>query len=276
MIPTLTATYFIRQVPTDGHSPLLISADDQENYYVKYLNSIKIEEFALLVYEMIAVKLLKELNLPCAEQALIHIPPSLIPKEVSYSRKWKSDAIAWGSKEIENAVLVSELNSFRNKNIFNQIQNPHDIIRIALFDLWVDNNDRKQTNYNLIIKQNNSRIKFVPIDHGAIFGGFNGISVFNETNICSANNKLISSDLFRDIVSRIPLEKQLQVSKEFLNLLSQIQIKEVLNDVFQNIPASWKINETLKDRIEKFLLSDLRKHSMSNIINSKLPLKPKK
>lgn len=276
MIPKLSAEYFIKQVDTDGHSPLFVQANDGSNYFAKYLNSLRTDELCLLVYEMVAVELLKELNLPHAEQAIIEIPPNIIDKKLSYSKRWKRNVTAWGSKEIAGATLVSEINNYSAKNLFNQIENPEDLIHIAIFDIWVENTDRKQGNYNLITVQEFGKVRFIAIDHGSIFGGFDRIGMFNESLVCSANNKLICSDLFRQVVSRIPQNKQLQISKDFINLLSQVNLKEVLDDVFHNIPESWKINKTLRDRIEKFLLSDLRMQSLTNTVNSKLPLKPKK
>ncbi|UOE41188.1 CotH kinase family protein [Chryseobacterium suipulveris] len=276
MIPKLSAEYLIKQVDTDGHCPLFVQANDGSNYFAKYLNSLRTDELCLLVYEMVAVEILKKLKLPHAEQAIIEIPPNIIDKKISYSKSWKRNVTAWGSKEIAEASLVSEINNYSTKTLFNQIENPEDLIHIAIFDLWVENTDRKQENYNLIAYQKYGKIRFVPIDHGAIFGGFDRIGIFSGTLPCSANNKLISSDLFKQIVSRIPQNKQLQISKDFINLLSQVNLKEVLNDVFHNIPESWKINKTLKDRIEKFLLSDLRMQSLINTVNSRLPLKPKK
>lgn len=276
MIPELSATFFINQIKTGGHSPLFVEASDGNNYYVKYLNSLKTEEFALLVYEWCAVRLLQELKLPCADQALISIPPEIIPKTIDYSKSWKRNALAWGSKEIQNNILISEIKNFSTKNFFNQIENPKDLIKIAIFDLWVENCDRKQDNYNLIMDQNFNKLRFIPIDHGAIFGGFDRIGIFSDALPCTSSNKLIVSALFKSIVCRIPQNEQLQISKDFINLLSQVKVREVLNDVFSNIPESWKINKTLKDRIEKFLLSDLRIKSLHDTVNSTLPLKPKK
>ena len=68
----------------------------------------------------------------------------------------------------------------------------------------------------------------------------------------------------------------MDIAENFLNLLTQIKIKEITHEVFSHIPESWEINENLKERIEKFLLSDFRMKSLHNLVLTILPLNSKK
>ncbi len=47
--------------------------------------------------------------------------------------------------------------------------NPRDVFHITLFDTWVENEDRKPTNYNLILEPYQNGFKVLPIANAFIF-----------------------------------------------------------------------------------------------------------
>src|SRR5690348_4904939 len=65
--------------------------------------------------------------------------------------------------EASNIYLGLKGNSYE----LNKYPERFDLLKIALFDLWLANNDRNHNNYNLLLKDG----RFVPIDHSEIFDG---------------------------------------------------------------------------------------------------------
>ena len=55
------------------------------------------------------------------------------------------------------------------KRTYNRLVNPLDVFHITLFDNWVENDDRKPTNYNLILEPNDKKFTAIPIDNAFIF-----------------------------------------------------------------------------------------------------------
>ena len=272
----VTATLFIKQIDTDGHQPLFLLCDDGQKYYTKYLNSFDKKELQCLVYEMLATELLNALGIPCANDSLVKIPSILISKEIKYANSYKRSKLAWGSQEVVRADLVTQFSIPTHKNLFKMIANPEDVLKIAIFDLWTDNADRREDNYNLLKKEELGKIQILPIDHATLFGGFNRLHTFSEKDSCTIHNKLVFSEFYKNTVKHISVEKQLDIAENFLHLLTQIKIKEITHEVFSHIPESWEINENLKERIEKFLLSDFRMKSLQNLVLTILPLNSKK
>ncbi len=275
MIPTINAISFTKQIDTDGHSPLFIECDDGHNYYCKYRNSVKQQEVQLLVYEMIGTALLTEAGIYCPEQSLVHIPSAIISKNVRYARYYQN-CTAWGSKEIPSASLLSELDLINDKRSFNKLENPEDILRIAIFDLWVENADRHSGNYNMLLQGYNQKIKLIPIDHGSIFGGIKAMGSFSEATPVSTYKKLITSNFYNSVARFITPAKQRKIAQNFVTLLSQIQTGKVIDDIFEAIPKTWDINPKLKERISAFLNSEKRMQSLSDQVLNLIPLKKKK
>lgn len=272
MIQTINAISFIKQIDTDGHSPLLLECDDGYNYYCKYRNSLKLQEVQLLVYEMLATKLLNKVKITCPEQSLVQIPSVIISKEVKYARYYKN-ATAWGSKEILKTTLLSEFNIIADKYNFNKLSNAEDLIRIAIFDLWLQNADRHQDNYNILLHPVNQKVKLIPIDQGSIFGGINAMSSFNETIPFLGNKTLITSSFYKSVVKFILPSKQQKIAQSFVTSLSQIETGKVIDEVFNAIPKAWDVNPKLRDRITRFLGSEKRLQQLLDHVTILIPSK---
>lgn len=194
----------IEEIDTDGHSPMKFICSDGSIYFAKYRSgkSLNKKEINCLVFEMVCTKLLQELGIPVPEQALITINEnSISPGQLKVNKKYiKQGVIAWGSKEILQADLVKEIELIRMKKEFNRLKNPADLIRIAIFDLWVDNADRHQENYNLLLKMEEGKLKIIAIDHAFTFGGLKGMNIFNPSILPTSYKKLIESQYFLSVV----------------------------------------------------------------------------
>lgn len=252
----------IKELETDGHSPMHFICSDGHAYYVKYRSgkSLDKREINCLVFEMVCTQLLKRLHIPVPDQALVTINEnSYVPAQLITNKKYiKHGIIAWGSKEILQTDLVKEIEQVSSKKGFNKFKNPADLIRIAIFDLWIDNADRHSGNYNLLIQMEDGKLKIITIDHAFTFGGLKGMNIFNEYSQPNSYKKLIESPYFRSIIKHFNRKQRLEIASQFLSLISELDINNLINEVFKEIPEQWGINPTLKKRIIHFLQSDQR------------------
>lgn len=182
----------IEEIPTDGHSPMKFMCNDSDIYYCKYRVSFKEQEIDCLIYEVICSLLLQKLNLPTPEIALVEITEnSYLNEDLKRNRSFISPGvICFGSKDLKNAQLVTELDKIQSKEDFELFENPDDLIRIAIFDLWVGNTDRGKgsiqyspgpsNNYNLLTSSEEGKKKIFAFDHGFTFEGEKFYRIFNE------------------------------------------------------------------------------------------------
>ena len=252
----------IKELETDGHSPMHFICSDGQAYYVKYRSgkSLDKREINCLVFEMVCTRLLKRLHIPVPDQALVTINEnSYVPAQLITNKKYiKHGIIAWGSNEIPQTDLVKEIEQVTNKKGFNKLKNPEDLIRIAIFDLWVDNADRNSGNYNLLTKMEDGKLKIITIDHAFTFGGLKGMNIFNESSQPSTYKKLIESQYFLSIIKHFNRKERLEIASQFLSLLSDLNINNLIDEVFKEIPEQWGISPLLKKRILDFLQSKQR------------------
>jgi hypothetical protein len=264
----------IEELETDGHSPMKFICSDGAVYYVKYRSgkSMDKNEISCLVFEMICTRLLQRLHIPVPDQALVTIDEnSYTTGQLITNRKYiKNGVIAWGSKEIVRTDLIKEIEQIQRKKEFNKLSNPEDLIRIAVFDLWVDNADRHSGNYNLLLNMEDGKLKIIAIDHAFTFGGLKGMNIFNTTSTPSTYKKLIESQYFRSAVKHFNTKQRLEIAGQFLSLLAELDIENLIDEVFAQIPIQWGINQMLRKRIIDFLQSEQRIITLQHICKQTL------
>jgi CotH kinase protein len=259
----------IEELETDGHSPLKFICSDGAVYYVKYRSgkSFDKKEIHCLVFEMICTRLLQRLHIPVPEHALVVISTgSYEQRQIRINKRYlKPGVIGWGSKEVEQTDLVKEIEQIQKRKEFNKLLNPDDLIRIAIFDLWVDNVDRHSGNYNLLVKLEDGKMKIITIDHAFTFGGLKGMNIFNITTQPNSQRKLIESQYFRSIVKHFRKNERLEIANQFLSLIPELDIENIVNEVFTQIPKDWGVEPGLKNRITEFLQSKQRHLAIQQI-----------
>lgn len=264
----------IEELETDGHSPMKFICSDGEVYYVKYRSgkSFDKNEINCLVFEMVCTRILQRLHIPVPEQALVTINAnSYVHNQLVSNKKYtKGGIIAWGSKEIPQTDLVKEIEQIQKKKDFNKLLNPEDLIRIAIFDLWVDNADRHSSNYNLLTKLEDGKLKIITIDHAFTFGGLKGMNIFNATTLPNLYKKLIESQYFRSAIKHFNKKQRLNIGIQFLSLISELDIENLIDEVFKQIPEQWGINQMLKKRMIDFLQSPQRIITLQHICKQTL------
>src|SRR5699024_11100651 len=140
--------------------------------------------------------------------------------------------------------------SFRDK-----LANKEDFLKIALFDIWMANEDRNHNNFNLLLYFSPEKLNFFyAIDHVNIFN-----SSFLDYGIAelTEEDSIIKTDLAKilfgstrklpDIVDDI-IEKFYLCTKD---------CEDKLDDILGLVPDSWNIDKKqIKKRIIENIFSD--------------------
>lgn len=270
MIPVINTELLLEEIETDGHAPLKFLCDNDKIYYCKYLNAINRSELNFLAYEMVASHLLNELSIPTPQVALIKIAPNTLnQKKIHFNRRLREGNICFGSLEINPAQELQSIQSF-SKYEYNKLINPYDVVKIAMFDLWVNNIDRGRhfddgINYNLLIASENNRQKIYAFDNAFIFGGVNEIGIFNGLSAVDGHNKLVQSPFYKSIVQHISVDNLRNIVDNLLPLFS-VSYQELISNVLGQLPNEWDLSLNLNDRIDSFLTNGERIVTIKNII----------
>ena len=139
VLESIHANAIIREIKTDGHSPLLIIGSDYEMYVAKN-DKGKIPPFSL-INECLAFYLLNCFNIKTPECKIVKVSKELIAFKqdlTSNHKRFYYDTPCFGSKFIKNAIDVNDFILTHKKKVYNKLINPLDVFRITLFDTWVD------------------------------------------------------------------------------------------------------------------------------------------
>jgi hypothetical protein len=199
------------EIYTDGHSPLLVIGADDKLYVAKN-DKGKIPPTSL-INECFAQFCLEHWNIAKTNFAFMTISRDLIEhSELSNNHKnFYYDTVCFASEFIDNPIDANELLVTHKKNVFTKINNPNDFLHIALFDTWVENDDRKPTNYNLVFKLENNKYTVIPIDHAFIFSTLKYQSLKPNLYTPIDNEHILISEL------GILIKKHININTEFIN-----------------------------------------------------------
>lgn len=256
---------------TGGSRPVLVTCNDMNSYVCKYTTGPGAA--IRLMCEYIGASFLKlwGLNVPDFATVLVnrvHIPPDF------QINGYYFDTTCFGlhySRTFSEVINFSTPLTSQQRKAF---PNRRDLLYIALFDIWLANEDRNQGNYNLLIDVENER-NFIPIDHETIFNTRN-----IKIPICALNyeDSIISSPLFAHLFSTNDLNKSVlnEIQDNFHSKVEHC-IRNYVN-VLEQFPKDWNINQMeietkLKDEIfvDSWLISsfNLFLEFLQHTINTK-------
>lgn len=271
-IKQVNTELLLEEIKTDGHAPLKFICDDGLIYYCKHLPTMHRAEINCLAYEVIANYLLQQLTIPTPEIALVEVAEgTLIKSKITKNKRLREGEVCFGSEEIKHAQELHALQEIKTKTEFNKILNPTDIIKIALFDLWVNNVDRGRyfddvgINYNLLINPVGSKQQILAFDNAFIFGGIDQIGVFNPLMGVNANNKLVNTPYYKSLIKHIDQNIFLDIVNNFIPLLP-INYEESISNIVKELSENWALTPNLDARIIAFLSSEEHITNCKNII----------
>ncbi|MBO4923265.1 MAG: hypothetical protein J5382_03975 [Bacteroidales bacterium] len=227
---TIAASGRILQCYQTGDRPVLVLCADGNHYICKFkqpgLPANK------LVNELIGSVFAKCWGITTPAIALIGNDP-IIWEKMGISHDLSAPLL--GSRKMDNVIDLSEINCSQvpvSRSALSQL------LRIALFDLWITNEDRTCNNYNLLydLRQNN----IVSIDYGGVF---NSGTMERPLYQLNESDSIISSDLF-DRLKFSGLEKE--CSSMYLRFLVTLhKCSSIVPNIIDSIPEEWIINRSL-------------------------------
>ena len=276
MIPTLETFLFQKEITGSSSAPLKFICADSNNkfriYFIKYILSEN--TFDYLVYEIVCSQIAQNLAIKTPDIALVHVlKNSFNDQELTRNKHFFEPGIlAFGSKNVSATNLLGKHHKILDKYTFNLYANPFDLIKIAIFDLLVDNRDRAEENFNLL-KSNIAPIEIYAFDHYYCFGGRHHIGEFHPDLFVNVGNTILRSEFCEQMFQFVTLG---QLKEAFANYWQQYfsnigYLIETVNEVFDYLPSYWQFSEGLQDRMKEFISNQKRIETIKEEISKFLP-----
>ncbi|MGY0391950.1 HipA family kinase [Bizionia sp. KMM 8389] len=255
----------IKELPTEGHSPLLVVGNDYQMYVAK--NDKGQQPPHSLINECFASFCLNHWNILTPEIKIIDVANELIVSQDDLSLNHRShyyNTPCFGSKFIESSIDVNALLVTDKKKAFNKLNNPLDVFHITLFDTWVENDDRKPTNYNLILEPFNKKFNIIPIDNAFIFSTMSYQYLNPDYVSVSVNDHLLVSDL------GYLVKKNIAVTNNFINnerdyfYLCIERCRKNFDDFINQVRSIYTIDDDSVLSLKDFLFNDERNNKVFN------------
>lgn len=238
---------------TNGSNPLLVTCSDLNEWVCKY------DRFPRYLFnELIGSEFARIWNINTPEICKIivdlkYIPfdkyPQLIPNHFAKE--------CFGSKLIEGSEDVNDtlLSSFKDKNYRTKIVNKSDLLKIALFDIWLCNDDRNFGNNNLLLKTDDDFKKhFFVIDHTTLF---NSSHLERQLAELTEDDSILNTDMAKILLGNLK-----KLTKIVDNLVDSYYLctklcEDNLDEILAKTPHSWHIDiPHIKDRMITELFSE--------------------
>ena len=225
----VTASGEVLKVYQTGDRPILVLCSDGYHYICKY----KQPGYAALklMNELVGSVFAKAWGIDTPVTSLVVNDP-IIWDDAGISHDPAAPLL--GSRKMEDVFDLGEYNC-------NQVgvseRTLTQLLRIALFDLWLANEDRTCNNYNLLYDLRAKSL--VSIDYGGIFNS--GI-LNNPVYQLNASDSIISSDLFGRLKTA-GLQKAIYgLHMTYLSLVAKS--KKAVPMLLQSMPDEWKVDES--------------------------------
>lgn len=236
-----------RLFDTNGSRPILMTCNDMNDYVCKY-NTGNGPALRLMC-EYLGASYLKLWGLNVPDFALVSVNRNHIPSEYNIN-SFYFNTTCFGLKFSRDFVDISDFTADISHQQRRAFPNRKELLYIALFDIWLANEDRNPNNYNLLIDIENQR-NFIPIDHETVL---NSRVLDRPLSELTYEDSIISSPLFLNLFGssdfKNPLIKELR--EGFYNNVKNCRKKTV--NILKQLPADWNID---KKMLENKLFSEL-------------------
>jgi hypothetical protein len=249
----------VEEKTTTTHSPLLVITEDIFPYYSKTPQG-HTPEFSI-INEFLCSNLLYFWNIKTPEFAALKITPSIIDKPLSYKHKNEYfERHCFGSKQLPNKTIeFHELYDLRRRRDFHMFSNALNILKIGLFDLWVENADRREKNANLLISEDINGLTLYAIDHAICLSGLSmGLLNEDEENWAEYDQSVLATKFAKSVYHNVKNKgKWFEDIRQYF-YLSIAGCKNSFEKIITNIPYELGLNKEHKLSLFNYLFSDKR------------------
>jgi hypothetical protein len=209
-----------------GSQPHLMRCSDGYMYVVKFKNNS--QSVRILINELIAFRLASELGLPLPYAAVVNVSPALIRYTRALTVEWPDGWIACvGGKQFGSQYVGNPRQPRAYTDPDPELataSNRSDAWGVLVFDLWTDNQDRRQ----FVTSENQSNgCRLYMIDNGFCLGGRNW--AFPDK---LRRNKCPVPGLYQGISGISSFE-------QWLTKLEDRRMSDVVKSVIDFVPHEW-------------------------------------
>lgn len=231
-----------KRFETSGSRPLLVHASDMEFYICKYPYHPKDTK---LLNEYLAYHFAKIWKLPIPEMKLIdlkreHLPENMLGMQLSYVSIQRP---LIGSLKLEGiSELVDKLITGYPSNVISKFDKEV-LLKIALFDIWLSNEDRNTGNMNLLVNLESNVLTPIIIDNEKIF---NSGSPFKPLVEITYEDSLFYTLFFHKLFGTRNRRNNELFSEIEASLHSFCSLCfNQLSQIVENIPDEWGYDKNL-------------------------------
>ena len=232
-----------KQYPT-GDSPVLVLCSDKQQYICKYMRPNDTISYKLAC-EFIGAVFADAWKINTPPFALVKIKPE---HWISVAASHSSSASAVGFQKIDSVIDITPT-SFRQVEA--NADTLYQLLKIALFDFWIANEDRTYNNANLLYDVENERL--VSIDYGGIL---NNVTFDVSLSQLTETDSILCADIFAHIIKHIS-QKQLSdavelLKQDYIQCVNRCKKQSLL---LTNMPTEWAVPSLKVENKETELFS---------------------
>ncbi|MDD3908846.1 MAG: hypothetical protein PHN86_02680 [Proteiniphilum sp.] len=253
-------------------SPLKVIDESFEPYVLKFPCNLNDNS---IIKEFICHFLLKSWKIPTPEIAILSVPTDLLESFKPLEKRERNiinNTICFGSKMLLNSIDMNNFLTARDLVSQRRIRNSLDLLKIALFDIWVENEDRKPTNNNLLLNPVGKSFEIYAIDHAFTFSTLDFKDIKHEDVSFSYNESILLSSLAKSIIKKQKWDDVTCSKYEEMFYLCIKDAETLFLNISDNLIANQLINSEDKTLLHNFLFNSKRNRAVIGeffyIINS--------
>lgn len=239
MISIIDSAKRIEQQFRTGEEPVLVMCSDVNIYVCKYMRSSAAAY--KLACELIGARMAESWQLNTPDIALVKIKSS---HWTSINQSHSLSAPSIGSKWLDGVVDITPSTYAKVPATVDTLEQ---LMRIALFDFWIANEDRNANNANLMYDVAHSRL--VSIDYGCIL---NTATFEYPLSQLTTTDTILWSDFFRHL-SQGQETATIQVIADRLKVVFRESIQRAsvqVNQILDEMPTEWNVPQSVvKDKL---------------------------
>lgn len=244
--------------------PLCCFAEDGEFYYTKTAKS-KSGYDHHITSEFLCHKLLGFWNIETAKIAEVYINPLLISKDRSLSdfqrSGWSNDSMCFGSRIDKGSISFNALMDDTHYWTIKAFEDPIQLLRIGLFDLWVANAFRTKLNPTIKFSIGKTgRLKPIPHDYEHAFGD-KDLKYLTTSPSLLTENTILDTLMARKIYLSHKADNTDQIMKAYFEA-SVLKCLDHYKEVIDTLPTSYRLPSKSEEKLRSFLFDRKRNQSL--------------
>jgi hypothetical protein len=229
-IPVLESVKAIEQQYRTGEEPVLVMCSDMNAYICKYMRSSAAAY--KLACELIGTRMATAWQLETPDIAFVRI------KSAHWAGRFAQHSLSapsLGSKKMEGVVDVTPSTY---GDVASTTAMLRQLMKIALFDFWIANEDRNANNANLMFDVSQNTL--VSIDYGCIF---NTAMYDYPMSQLTSTDTILASGVFEQLKTGMKKQSLPIISRYYTQCIHRSQ--QAVTNILNVIPTQWNIPQSI-------------------------------